>query len=66
MSTLDKECKSKAMKEMIDMVDFELNLGVFPGGDGKRTNPSWKKQQKSSDKRGCMAYPVPREESDMA
>ena len=21
---------------------------------------------KSSDKRGCMAYPVPREESDMA
>ena len=40
MSTLDKECKSKAMKEMIDMVDFELNLGVFPGGDGKRTIPS--------------------------
>ena len=31
---------------MIDMVDFELNLSVFPGGDGKRTNPSRKKQHK--------------------
>ena len=34
------------MKEMIDMVDFELNLSVFLVEMEKRTNPSWKKQHK--------------------
>ena len=39
---MDKEHKSKAMKEMIDMVDFEVNLSVFPSGDGKKDKPFMK------------------------